>query len=192
VVPANSAGAHVHDMPTLDRMRCAEIVFENVHLPREALLAQGEAAEHVLEEALAWGIAAMCAQAAGAMERAIELTAQYLKDRRQFNQPLISFQALQHRLADMLVAKEMALSMAYVAAAALTETDRVQRLRMISQAKIEAARAGRYISEQAIQLHGGMGMTDEMEIGDYCKRLTSFELLLGDTTEHLRKLEALA
>jgi alkylation response protein AidB-like acyl-CoA dehydrogenase len=192
VVPANVAGAHVHDMPTLDRMRCAEIVFENVHLERGALLVQGEAAEIVLEDALGWGVAALCAQAAGAMERTIELTVQYLKDRRQFNQPLVSFQALQHRLADMLVAKEMALSMAYVAVAALTETNRKQRSRMISQAKIETARAGRYISEQAIQLHGGMGMTDEMEIGDYCKRLTSLDLLLGDTAEHLRKLEALA
>lgn len=192
VVPRDVEGAHVTDMPTLDRTRIADIVFENVHLTADALLVQGEAADAALRDALQWGVAAACAQTCGAMERAIELTAAYLKDRRQFGQPLAAFQVLQHRLADMLIAKEMALSMAYVAVAALTEPDADVRSRMISQAKVETARAGREIGEAAIQLHGGMGMTDEMEIGDYFKRLTAFDLILGDTNEHLSNLERLA
>lgn len=192
VVPADTGQVRVRDVPTFDRSRCADIVFENVHVPHGALLVDGREADRVLATAIEWGIAALSLHAAGAMRRAIDLTAAYLKDRRQFGQPLAAFQALQHRLADMLVASEMALSMAYVAVAALSETDASRRAKMISQAKIETARAGRFIGEQAIQLHGGMGMTDEMEIGDYFKRLTAVELLLGDTSEHFRILETLA
>jgi len=126
------------------------------------------------------------------MERLLEITVEYLKTRKQFGQPLASFQALQHRLAEMLVAKELALSMAYVAVAALTESDAAQRRRMIASAKLEAARAGRLVAQLAVQLHGGMGMTDELEVGDYFKRLTVVDQLMGDTAEQLAVLEELA
>ncbi len=131
-----------------------------------------------------------CAQAAGAIDQAITLTSQYLKDRKQFGQSLATLQVLQHRLADMLIGRETALSMAYVATAALSEEDARQRAKMISQAKVLTARAARSVAEQSIQLHGGMGMTDEMEIGDYAKFLTAFELILGDSDSHLDQLEA--
>jgi alkylation response protein AidB-like acyl-CoA dehydrogenase len=191
-VPADAAGVRVTDTPTLDGARCARLDLDGVALPPDALLAQGEAAENALAQALQWGTAALCAHAAGAMERLLEITVEYLKTRKQFGQPLAAFQALQHRLAEMLVAKELALSMAYVAVAALTEPDAAQRRRMIASAKLEAARAGRLVAQMAVQLHGGMGMTDELEVGDYFKRLTVVDPLLGDTAEQLAVLEALA
>ena len=191
-VPADAGGVRVTDTPTLDGARCARLDMDGVRVPSEALLARGEAAQQALALALQWGTAALCAHAAGAMERLLEITVDYLKTRKQFGQPLASFQALQHRLAEMLVAKELALSMAYVAVAALTEPDAAQRRRMIASAKLEAARAGRQVAQMAVQLHGGMGMTDELEVGDYFKRLTMVDQLLGDTAEQLAVLEALA
>ncbi|MFJ3462227.1 acyl-CoA dehydrogenase family protein [Achromobacter spanius] len=191
-VPADAAGVRVTDSPTLDGARCARLDFDAVTLPAEALLAAGDAADDALAQALQWGTAALCAHAAGAMERLLEITVEYLKTRKQFGQPLASFQALQHRLAEMLVAKELALSMAYVAVAALTESDAAQRRRMIASAKLEAARAGRLVAQLAVQLHGGMGMTDELEVGDYFKRLTVVDQLMGDTAEQLAVLEELA
>lgn len=191
-VPADAAGVRVLDTPTLDGARCARLDFSGVALPADALLAQGPEADAALALALQWGAAALCAQAAGAMERLLEITVDYLKTRQQFGQPLASFQALQHRLAEMLVAKELALSMAYVAVAALSEPDAAQRRRMLASAKLEAARTGRLVAQLAVQLHGGMGMTDELEVGDYFKRLTVADLLLGDSAEQLAVLEELA
>lgn len=191
-VPADAAGVRVTDTPTLDGARCARLDFDAVTLPAEALLAEGAAADDALAQALQWGTAALCAHAAGAMERLLQITVEYLKTRKQFGQSLASFQALQHRMAEMLVAKELALSMAYVAVAALTESDAAQRRRMIASAKLEAARAGRLVAQLAVQLHGGMGMTDELEVGDYFKRLTVVDQLMGDTAEQLAVLEELA
>ncbi|AUT46142.1 acyl-CoA dehydrogenase family protein [Achromobacter sp. AONIH1] len=191
-VPAGIAGARVTDTPTLDGARCARLDFDGVRLDAEALLAQGEPARQALAESLHWGTAALCAHAAGAMERLLEITVDYIKTRKQFGQPLASFQALQHRVAEMYVAKELALSMAYVAAAALTEDDPLRRRRMLASAKLETARAGRQLAQAAVQLHGGMGMTDELEVGDYFKRLTVADQLLGDSAEQLAVLEALA
>ena len=191
-VPADASGVIVLDTPTLDRSRCARIDFDRTPVQANAVLARGQAARDGLRTALDWGIAALCAHAAGAMERLLEITMDYLKTRRQFGQPLAVFQVLQHRMADMLVAKEMALSMAYVAVAALSETDVAQRRRMLASAKLEAARAGRLVAQSAVQLHGGMGMTDELEVGDYFKRLTMIDQLLGDSAEQLAVLESLA
>jgi alkylation response protein AidB-like acyl-CoA dehydrogenase len=191
-VPADSAGVRVTDTPTLDGVRCARLDLDAVGLPADALLAEGPAADQALAQALQWGTAALCAHAAGAMDRLLEITVDYLKTRKQFGQPLATFQALQHRLAEMLVAKELALSMAYVAVAALTEPDAAERRRMIASAKLEAARAGRLVAQMAVQLHGGMGMTDELDVGDYFKRLTVIDQLLGDTAEQLAVLEQLA
>lgn len=192
IVPAKSAGVSVTDMPTLDGARCAALQFDGCIVPGDALLARGDAALDALRNGLEWGTAALCAHAAGAMERLLEITVDYLKTRKQFGQALASFQALQHRMAEMLVAKELALSMAYVAAAALAEPDVNQRRRMLASAKLEAARTGRFVAQCAVQLHGGMGMTDELEVGDYFKRLTSIDLLLGDTAEQLALLQELA
>jgi len=188
IVPADAAGVTVNETATLDRSRCARIDFKQTPVPDSAVLARGDAARGALASALQWGVAALCAHAAGAMTRLLEITAEYLKTRRQFSQPLAAFQALQHRIAEMAVAREIGVSMAYVAVAALSEPDAHQRRRMIAAAKLEVARAGRLIGQYAIQLHGGIGMTDELEVGDYFKRLTAFDLLLGDSAEQLTVL----
>jgi hypothetical protein len=187
IVPRAEPGLTVAGYPTIDALRAADLKLESVVVGENAVIgAPGEGLK-ALEQGIDHGIAAMCAEAAGAMERLIEITAEYLRTRRQFGQPLGAFQALQHRMADMLVQKELALSMAYVAAQALGESDPAQRRRMLSAAKVTVAKAGRFVGQQAVQLHGGMGMTDELEVGDYLKRLTMFDPLLGDSDFHVAR-----
>ncbi|NLY26934.1 MAG: acyl-CoA dehydrogenase [Alcaligenaceae bacterium] len=190
-VPAAAAGVTVDDYPTMDRYRCASVSFNAVALPATALVVQGEHAESALGLALDYGVTAVCAHAAGAMERLVEITSDYLKTRRQFGRPLADFQVLQHRLADMLLHKELAASMAYVAAVGLAETDPAERQRLVSSAKVAAGDAGRYVGENAVQLHGGIGVTDELEVGDYFKRLIYTDYLLGSADFHLSRLETL-
>ena len=188
-VSREASGADIVDTPTLDGTRCARLTLQDAPA---TLLAHGSAAERAIERGLQWGTAALCAHAAGAMARLLELTADYLRTRRQFGQPLAAFQALQHRVADMLVNREMALAMAHVAAAALAEPDTRERARMLAHAKLQVGRHARQLGQAAVQLHGGMGMTDELEVGDYFKRLTAVDLLLGDTATQLATLQTLA
>lgn len=186
-------GLTVTPYATMDGLHGADLQFDLVSLAPDAMVCDAANGAAALERGLDHGIAAQCAAAAGAMERLIEITRDYLTTRRQFGQPLAAFQALQHRLAEMLVQKEHALSMAYVAARALDETDQAARRRMLSGAKVLVARAARFIGQQAVQLHGGMGMTDELEVGDYFKYLTMVDVLLGDTDYHMeRYCEAMA
>ncbi len=191
LIPADAQGLAVQDFPTMDGYRCADVELSHVVVGEAALIAQGQAADDALASAMDHGVAAMCAHAAGAMDRLVEITAEYLKTRRQFGRPLADFQVLQHRLADMLLHKELATSMAYVAATALGESDAAERRRLLSSAKVSVAQAGRSIGQSAVQLHGGIGMTAELEVGDYFKRLTHTDFLLGDTDFHLRRLEEL-
>ncbi|ALM83435.1 acyl-CoA dehydrogenase family protein [Bordetella sp. N] len=192
IVPADARGVTVAETNTLDRSRCARLDFKQVRIAPSQVLARGDAALAALTLSLEWGVAALCAHAAGAISRLLDITVDYLKARKQFGQPLAAFQALQHSMAEMVVAREMALSMAYVAAAALGETDASQRRRMIAAAKLEVAQAGRLVSQKAVQLHGGMGMTDELEVGDFFKRLTVVDLMFGDTAEQLAIMEETA
>lgn len=187
IVPRSAAGLTVTGYPTMDGLRAADLELDRVTLAVDAMVGAASDGLHALSHGLDHGVAALCAEAAGAMERLIEVTAEYLRTRRQFGQPLGAFQALQHRMADMLVQKELALSMAYVAAQALDEGDAAQRQRMLCAAKVTVARAARFVGQQAVQLHGGMGMTDELEVGDYFKRLTMFDPLLGDSDYHLAR-----
>ncbi|CAG4886749.1 acyl-CoA dehydrogenase family protein [Paraburkholderia saeva] len=187
IVPRSTPGLTVTAYPTMDGLRAADLKLESVVVGEDAMIGGPKDGLKALTHGLDHGIAALCADAAGAMEKLIEITVEYLRNRRQFGQPLGAFQALQHRMADMLVQKELALSMAYVAAQALDEADPAQRRRMLSAAKVSVAKAGRFVGQQAVQLHGGMGMTDELEVGDYLKRLTMFDSLLGDSDYHVAR-----
>ena len=185
-----SAGLSITGYPTMDGHRAADVALSGLVLGPDAVVGlpgQGLAA---LQLGLDHGTAALCAEAAGAMEKVIELTGEYLRTRKQFGVALGSFQALQHRMADMLVQKELALSMAFVAVQALDEPDAAQRQRMLAAAKHTAAKAGRFVGQQAVQLHGGMGVTDEMAVGDYFKRLTMIDPLLGDADYQLDRFAA--
>lgn len=170
---------------TQDGLRAAEIVLEQAParlLAEEAL----PLIELVAEEA----IAALCAEAVGAMEALRELTVEYLRTRRQFGRPIGEFQALQHRAADMLVASEQARSMAIYAAMMLGEPDPAARAVALSAAKALVGRLADQLGKEAIQLHGGIGMTEAYKAGHYFKRLAMIGVLFGDTDHHLRRVVA--
>jgi alkylation response protein AidB-like acyl-CoA dehydrogenase len=190
LVPRDAPGLGVTAYPTMDGFRAADLKLQDVVVSADALVGQPADGLAAIEHGIDHGIAALCAQATGAMEKLIEITGEFLRNRHQFGKPLASLQALQHRMADMLVHKERALAMSLVAAQALGENDAKQRRRMISGAKVTVARAGRFIGQQAVQLHGGMGMTDELEVGDYFKRLTLTDVLFGDSDYHMSRYSA--
>ncbi len=166
-------------------MRAAELGFSGVEIDAQALVGVLHDGLGEIELAVDRGIAALCSEAVGAMERLIELTAEHLRTRRQFGQPIGAFQALQHELADMAIATEQARSMALLAAAQVDGADRARRRAAVSAAKVTIGQSGRSVGELAIQLHGGMGMTDETATGWYVKRLLAIDLTHGDADHHL-------
>ena len=172
--------------PTQDGQCAAEVTLNNVRVGSVELLNEDAlpAIEHVIDEA----IAALCAEAVGAMQAMQELTLEYLKTRKQFGRPIGSFQVLQHRSVDMLVAVEQARSMALFAAVVAGEENPVERRRAISAAKVQIGRSGRHVGQEAIQLHGGIGMTNEYSVGHYFKRVTMIDQLYGDADTHLSYL----
>jgi pimeloyl-CoA dehydrogenase small subunit len=188
LVDAHAPGLSRRGYKMQDDLRAAEISFDNVAVGSEdAIGAPGRDAE-LLERVLEEGIAAVCAEAVGAMDALHELTVDYLKQRRQFGRPLGDFQVLQHRAVDMLMMLEQARSMSYYATMMLDHEDDVQRSKAISATKVQIGRSARFIGEQAIQLHGGIGMTMEYKAGHYFKRLTMIDMMFGDWRYHLQRL----
>jgi hypothetical protein len=145
----------------------------------------------VIEAALDIGLAALCAEAVGVMQALVDATAMYLQTRQQFGVPIGRFQALQHRIADMLIHLEQARSMSYLAALRCTDANVNERRRALSAAKAVIGQASRFVGQQAVQLHGGMGMTDELVVSHWFKRLTAAELMFGDSDAHLQRYAAL-
>jgi alkylation response protein AidB-like acyl-CoA dehydrogenase len=130
----------------------------------------------------------MCAEAVGAMEESLKTTVEYLKTRKQFGVAIGSFQSLQHRAADMFVALEQARSMSMFATMASDFTDPIERAKAVAAAKVQVGKSGKFVGQQSVQLHGGIGMTMEAKIGHYFKRLTMIENTFGDTDYHLRRV----
>ncbi len=188
IVDAAAAGVSRRGYPTQDGLRAAEIAFAGVHVGPEAALGELGAALPLVEQVVAEGIAALCAEAVGAMAAMHELTVDYLKTRRQFGREIGSFQVLQHRAVDMLVALEQARSMAMFATMMAAEENAAERRQAIAAAKVQIGRSGRLVGQQAIQLHGGIGMTMEYKVGHYFKRLTMIDTMFGDADHHLREL----
>ena len=190
VVEASTPGVTTRDYPTVDGGRASEIYFENVSVPAEALIGgEGEAlplVERIVDEA----IAATCAEACGVLRRLHEGTLDYTRQRKQFGAPIASFQVLQHRMVDMYIQLEQAISMNYMAHMKLGEPP-AERAKAVSAAKVQIGRACRFVGQNAIQLHGGMGMTDEMAIGHYFKRATLIEGAFGSVDHHLARYETL-
>jgi alkylation response protein AidB-like acyl-CoA dehydrogenase len=146
--------------------------------------------QDTLEQVLDYGLAALCAEAIGALDKLLAATVQYSRDRKQFGQPIGRFQALQHRMADMLLHIEQARSMSYLAAVRCTDPDAQSRRRALSAAKVVIGQACRFVGQQAVQLHGGMGVTDELDVSHYFKRLMAIELQFGNTDYHLEQYAA--
>ena len=184
VVDANAPGVSIRGYPTFDGMRAADIAFDNVRVDASARLGDASNALPALERAVDHGVAALCAEAVGAMDVAIEQTLEYIKNRKQFGAPIGSFQVLQHRMTDMYIAVEQARSMAMLCAIKVGSSDAGERRKTLSAAKSIVGQSARYVGQQAVQLHGGMGVTDELPISHYFKRLTAIELTFGDTTYH--------
>lgn len=188
LVDARADGVSRRSYATHDQRNMADVRFADVRLAPDALICTEGGGLALLVRALEEGIAAICAEAVGAMERALELTLEYLKIRRQFGAAIGSFQALRHRAVDMLVRLEQARSMAIYAAASLDEPDPERRALAFSAAKLLVSRSARWIGQQAVQLHGAIGLTEECEIGHCFRRLSVMEPLFGDARHHLALL----
>ncbi len=176
--------AQVQGFRTVDGGRAAEVAFDNAR----ASHCLGEDALPLVDQVVDEAIAALAAEAVGAMDVVHAMTVDYMKTRTQFGKPIGSFQALQHKAADMLVAIEQARSMAYFAAMASRGEDAAERRRDMHAVKVQIGRAARLVGQQSVQLHGGIAMTMEYAAGHYFKRLTVNEAAFGDTDHHLRQL----
>jgi alkylation response protein AidB-like acyl-CoA dehydrogenase len=185
LVPRDAGGVSLETYPTLDGQRASDVVLREVRVPRASLLGPEGGALPGLSSAWEVGIAALCAEAVGALQAVFDATVEYAKTRKQFGVPIGKFQALQHRMVDMLMHVEQARSMSYLAAVRVSEKDAALRARDLSAAKVVVGQACRFVGQQAVQLHGGMGMTDEFHVSHSFKRLSILELSLGDTAHHL-------
>lgn len=191
LVDPGAEGVALDAYRLIDGTSAADIRFDRVSLAAEALLVAPERAPDVLEEALDRCILAQVAEAIGAMGAVMEITAEYIKTRKQFGQPIGKFQALQHRMAEMLTVTEDARSMLYRGLANL-DAEPAARKAAVSAAKVVAAEAGKFVGAQGIQLHGGMGMTDECSVGHYFRRFLVFEKAYGDPEYHTARYIAIA
>lgn len=190
IVDPAAAGVTLHSCPTIDGRRAADIDLVGVRVPAEALIGPEGGALPMLEAMRDRAIAAQAAEAAGLLGKLLDDTVDYTKQRSQFGQPLASFQVLQHRMVDMYMQVEMVRSAAILATLKL-DGDPVERAKAASAAKVTIANACRFVGQNAVQLHGGMGMTDELAIGHYFKRATLLESEHGSADWHLARHAAL-
>ena len=191
IVDKSSAGIITREYSTVDGRRASEVYFENVSVPADALIGEEGAALPLIERVTDEAIAAQCAEACGAMKVAHAMTVEYSRQRKQFGVPIGSFQVLQHRMVDMYTEYEQSVSLTYLATLRL-DADETERKRAVSAAKVGVGKAARYIGQEAVQIHGGNGVTDEYAIGHYFKRLTIFDSEFGNIDHHLKRHMALA
>jgi len=197
-VPADAPGIAIRDVRMLDGQRAADVLLRDVAVGDDAVIGTAGGGWRVLETVADHGAGLLCAEALGAMDALFAATLEYLKTRQQFGVAIGKFQALQHRMADMYVHLEQARSMALLAAVRLAGAARdpgdgraaAERRRAVAAAKYRVGQAARYVGQQAIQLHGGMGVTDELPASHYFKRLSTIELTLGDADHHLARFIA--
>ncbi len=190
LVDKKTKGVSLRDYPTMDGSRASEITFENVELPADRLIGGADNGLALIERVTDEAIAATCAEATGAMKVLVDATVEYSKTRKQFGVPIGKFQALQHRMVDMFVNYEQSVSMTLMVTLKLDESA-VARSKAASAAKVQIGRSGRFVGQGAVQVHGGMGMTDELNVGHYFKRLTMIETLYGSVDHHLQRFAML-
>ena len=184
LVNNNSEGLSRRDYPTVDGLRASELEMNKVIGTPLGEIGAGAA---LMDEVVGQAIAAICAEAVGCMDILQETTNEYLKQRVQFGVPLSKFQVLQHRMVDMFMECEQARSMCYMVNLKLDEEDKPEREKAVSAAKVQIGNSGRYVGQQSVQLHGGMGMTDELHVGHYFKRLTMIDTMFGNKDHHLKR-----
>ena len=187
LVDASSDGIHRTDYRTIDGYRAADIRFDEVQVSRIYQLGNESNGWDLLDATTDYGVSLLCSEAIGLMEAITAATLDYLKTRQQFGVPIGKFQVLQHRMAEMFMEMEQARSMATLAAVKVASEDTEERRRTLSAAKARIGQAAKYIGQQAVQLHGGMGVTNELPVAHMFKRLTMIELSFGDTDHHLAR-----
>jgi len=186
-VTPSTPGVQVKSFRTIDGQQAADIELQSVKLPASSLVGTAGKAFSAIDGAHEIALSAICAEAVGIMEAINAATLDYTKNRKQFGQPIGKFQVLQHRMADMFIQAEQAKSMSYLAAIRCIEDDATERRRSLSAAKVVIGQAGRFVGQNAIQLHGGMGMTDELMVSHHFKRLTHIDITFGDADFHTQQ-----
>jgi len=191
LVEKGAKGVVTRDYPTVDGQRASEVYLENVTVPASALIGEEGNGLPLVNKVLDEAAAAACAEAVGAMRKMHEQTLEYARQRKQFGTAIANFQVLQHRMVDMFMNVEQSVSMTYMATLKLDESD-AERAKAVSAAKVQIGKACKFVGQNAIQIHGGMGMTEELAVGHYFKRATMIEGLYGSVDHHLRRYEALS
>ncbi len=191
VVPADTEGVSRRDYPTVDGLRASEVTLEGVQVGADALIGEEGKGLGIIEQVIDDGIMAVGSEAVGCMEVLYKDTVEYCKTREQFGQPIGKFQVLQHRMVDMFMEHEQSKSLMYMAAMRMDEGYGPEAQKAVSAFKVQVGKSGRFVGQNAVQLHGGMGMTDELNIGHYFKRLTIIDTLFGNVDFHLRRFGAL-
>jgi alkylation response protein AidB-like acyl-CoA dehydrogenase len=189
VVDPGSAGVTMGSYRTIDGLRGADVRFRGARVPADAVAGEIGKAFAVIEDGVDFAGALLCAEAVGALKSANDATLEYLKSRKQFGVAIGSFQALQHRMVDMVIHAEQARSMASIACAAVAaDADPAARSRAVSAARIRVADACRHVGQEAVQLHGGMGMTEELAVSHAFRRLLTLRQAMGDADFHLERM----
>jgi len=190
LVDKKTKGISVRDYPTVDGTRASEVTFENVEVPADRLIGELDNGLPLIERVVEEAIAATCAEATGAMKVLVDATVEYSKQRKQFGVPIGKFQVLQHHMVDMFVNYEQAYSITLMVTLKLGESE-IERKKAAAAAKAQIGKSGRFVGQGAVQIHGGMGMTDELNVGHYFKRLTTIDTLYGNVDHHLKRYAAL-
>ena len=187
VLDAATAGVSRRDYPTVDAFRASEITFENVKVGADSLVGEAGQGLAILQQAIDDGVLAVGAEAVGCMEVLYKDTVEYCKQREQFGQPIGKFQVLQHRMVDMFMEHEQSKSLMFMAAMRMAEGYGSEAQKAVSAFKVQVGKSGKFVGQNAVQLHGGMGMTEELNIGHYFKRLTIIDTLFGNVDFHLQR-----
>ncbi len=188
MISPGAEGVELRSYPTMDGLQAADVILDNVSVSAADVLGDPSDALEAIEAVVDRARVLLAAEACGAMDSAVRLTTEYLKTREQFGVPLSSFQVLQHRAVDMLSATTFARALTYRSAGGIdSSTTRAERAKAASAAKAEIGKAGKLVGQESIQLHGGMGMSAEMAIGHYFKRLTMIDVMFGNQHYHLRR-----
>ena len=188
IVPAGAKGVTRKGYPTQDGLHAADISFTGVEVGADSVIGDPANGLPLIERVVDEARIALCAEAVGLMDESLKTTVEYIKTRKQFGVAIGSFQSLQHRASDMFVALEQARSMSMFATMAAEFDDAKERATSIAAAKVQIGKSGKFVGQQSIQLHGGIGMTMEAKIGHYFKRLTMIETTFGDTDYHMRRV----
>ena len=189
VLEKNTSGLIMQDYPTVDGFKAAEIQIDNVKVPKENLISIKNNAYTIIEEAVNKTLVAIAAEASGIMEKMYEMTLDYIKTRKQFGTAIGKFQAIQHRAVEMLILSDEMNSLSSMAA--LKALDNIDALKSVYASKIHIGTGGRILAQESIQMHGGMGVTEEMEIGQYFKRLVLLDTFLGNSDYYLNLYSSL-